>query len=103
MAILPDGFHHDHWRVHRNVPKNFYAILLRIDEAMLLHSVDGMPPLDLKTKTLNGLDQALLDLLLRGPTLLVGGQPKVPVSDEDDGFWHIKAILADPGWAIAVN
>jgi hypothetical protein len=69
---------------------------------MLLHGIDGMPALDLKTEALNGVDQGLLDLLLCGPTLLVGGQPKIPVSDVDDGFWHITAILADHGSGVAL-
>jgi hypothetical protein len=67
-------------------------VLLAANEAvseLLIHRVAAP---DLVTGRANGGHHFLLDFVLGGPTLLVGGEAKITVGDEDDGVGHGSII-----------
>ena len=99
MTVLPDGFDYDQRGLEWNVSKHLHAALLAVDEAMPLGGIVGMAALDLEPLAANGGHDRLFCPRLRGPALLVGGEPQVTIGDKDDtfGHFHILTCYREPG------
>ena len=81
MAVLPDGFHHHQRRVRRDLAKHFHAVLLAVDESVLLLGIVGMAAAYFTPFAADGIHDGLFGLRLRGPAFLVGGKTQIPVGE----------------------
>ena len=72
MAVLPDRLHHHQRRIRRQLAEDFHAVLLAVDESVLLHRVAGMPAAYVAAFAADGVHHSLFGLRLRRPALLVG-------------------------------
>src|ERR1039457_5070610 len=100
MAVLPDGFHHHQRRIRRRPTEYFHSVLLAIDESMLLDGVAGIPSSYLTALAADGIHDGRFGLGLRGPALLVGGEPQIPTGDHNYGLRHVRIV---PGQASGVQ
>ena len=67
MAVLPDRLHHHQRRIRRKSAEHFHAVLLAVDESVLLYGVAGMPAAYLTAFAADGLHDSLFRLGLRRP------------------------------------
>src|SRR6185369_15138518 len=72
MAVLPDRLHHNQWRVRRQPAEDLHAVLLAVDESVLLYGVAGVPAAYVTAFAADGIDHSLFGLGLRRPAPLVG-------------------------------
>src|ERR1700681_3937670 len=100
MTILPDRFDDDQRRGGRNVAKDLHAVLLAVDETVLLGGVVGVTALDVAARASDGGHDGGLDAFLGGPTLAIGGEPQIPICDYNDRIGHLSTLWHDGGGGI---
>src|ERR1019366_8835832 len=83
---------HHQRRIRRQPAENFHSVLLAIDESMLLDGVAGIPAAHLTALAADGIHDSLFGLGLRGPALLVGGEPQIPTRDHNYGVRHVRIV-----------
>ena len=98
MAVLPDGLDHDQRRIGGNLPEDFHAVPLAVDESVPLFGVDWMAAADFAPKPTNPLGYGFFDGFLGRPAELIGRRTQVAAGDENHGLRHTPhAILTkDP-------
>ena len=84
VAILPDRFHNHQRRIRRNLAEYLHSVILAVDETVPLNRIDGVPAPHGISLAANGTRHRFLHLRLRGPAVLVGGEPQVSTSNQDD-------------------
>src|SRR5260370_2923624 len=97
MTILPHRFDNNERRRARDIAEDLHAILLAVDEAVLLRGIERMTALLLAARAANGVRDGRFDALLRGPTFLIGGEPQIPVCDENDSIGHLSLLWHSGG------
>ena len=89
MGVLPDGFDHDDRGLRWNLAENVDAVALAVDKAVLLFGLERVCAFYVASQFLHGVDESLLDRLLRGPAHLVGGQAQVTTGDQEIRTRHL--------------
>jgi hypothetical protein len=70
--------------IRRNLAEHLHSVMLAVNETVSLNGIDGVPAPHCKSLAANGIHHRFLDLRLRGPAVLVGGEPQVSTRNQDD-------------------
>ena len=102
VAVLPDRLGHDQRRVAGNGAEHLQAVLLAVNEAVLLDRIVGVAALDLEAFLLDRGGEFLLHRRLFGFAGLVGGKAQVPAGHQVDRFLcHWQTLSSAGRWADA--
>ncbi len=92
MGVLPHRLGHDDRRIFGNLAEHFQAVLLAVDEAVLLRRIIRVGAFHLVALTLDRGDELPFHLGLRRFAFLIGGQAQVTACYQINRF-HLKPPL----------
>ena len=80
MTVLPDGLHHHQRRGARDIAKNLHAVLLAVDEAVLLGGIEWMAAPHLAAGSADGRHDGCFHAFLRRPAFWLADSRKSPLA-----------------------
>ena len=86
VRILPDGFGNNEGCLAVDRREDIHALALARDEAVLQFGVVFVRPFEIPAEALEHGGEFLLHLILLSPAVLIGGEAKVAVGDEEYCF-----------------
>src|SRR5690348_8607411 len=90
MAILPDRLHHHQRGFRRDLPEDFHAATLAIDEAVAFDRVTAVAAAYLATFAPDGVHHGFFRTRLRRPAFLIRRQAQISTRNQYDRFGHVS-------------
>ena len=99
MTVLPDGLDDDEGSIRRNLPEDFDAVPLAIDESVPLVRVDWVAAADFVPSLRTRLGYGFFDGVLGRPAELIGRRTQVAAGDENQGLRHTPHAILTKDYA----